>query len=300
MATRSRGPSAGFGWLNRGISVGFRHPKPLFGGAALITLAILIPTLITLPMQFYALRTGTPMQPVVSLWITAISMLLGLLCLPLYAGYLQVVDAAERGLVARAVDVIKPYREGKALRLIGYGLLIFAFYLAMFAIVILATGVGIVHWYMQALTAQASHQLPPTALPDGWGITALLCVVLGIFMMGFYSISLGQVALSNRSVFGAIGDGLIGALKNLLPLLILAVTLVLIWIAAAICFGIVVVVLALVGKLVGPWLVFVLMVPLYIALLLTAFTAMFGVVYHLWRDVCGDDIVMGMAEPVAA
>lgn len=300
MATRSRGLSACFGWLNRGISVGFRKPKPLFGGAALIMLAALIPTLITLPMQFYALRAGTPMQPATFGWITLLSIPLSLLVLPLYAGYLQVVDAVEHGLPARAGDIAKPYREGKALRLIGYYLVMLVVSLAIFAVVLAAVGGGTVHWYMEVLAAQANHQPPPTALPSGFWITFLLIMVLGIFMMGFHSIGLGQMALSDRSVFGAVGDGLIGTLKNVLPLLTLAVTVVLLWIAVAICFGIVFLVLALLGKLFGPWLMAALMIPLYIALLLTMYTTMFGVMYHLWRDVCGDDDVAGMAQSVAA
>ncbi|GFZ96693.1 hypothetical protein [Dyella caseinilytica] len=300
MATRSRGPSAGFGWLNRGISVGFRYPKPIFSGAILVMLAVLIPTLITLALEFYALHGGTPPQPTAFVWISAVSALLGLLILPIYAGYLRVIDAVEQELPVRASDVVKPYREGKALRLIGYGVVMMVVYFAMFAIVIAMTGGDTAHWYAQALTARANHQPPPTSLPDGFGITLLLCGVIGIFMMGFYSIGLGQVTLSNRSVFGAIGDGIVGALKNLLPLLMLALGSILIWIAVALCFGIVVFLLALIGKLIGPWLVLVLAIPLYIALILVTFTAMFGVMYHLWRDVCGDDIMTGTAETVAA
>ncbi|GLQ94438.1 hypothetical protein GCM10007901_33900 [Dyella acidisoli] len=299
MATRSRGPSAGFGWLNRGIRMGFRHPKPLFGGAVLVMLAALIPSFITLPMQFHSLHSGTPLPPTIFGWIMAISMLFGLLILPLYAGYLQLADAAERGLPARVGDVFKPYRDGKALRIVGYGVAMMAIYLAMLAIVIVATGGGIAHWYMEVLTAQANHQPPPATLPDGFWIAVLLIMVLGIFVMGFYSIGLGQVTLGNRSVFGAVGDGVIGALKNLLPLLMLAVGSVLIWIAVALCFGIFALLLALIGKLVGPWVVFVLIIPLYIALLLAVFTTMFGVMYHLWRDVCSDDIVAGTAEATA-
>lgn len=300
MATRSRGPSAGFGWLNRGIRMGFRHPKPLFGGIALVALAALIPSFITLPMQLQAQLSGTPLPPTFFGWTMGISLLFGLLILPLYAGYLQLADAAERGLPARARDVFKPYRDGKALRVIGYGVAMMAVYFAILAIVIAATGGGIVHWYMQVLTAQASHQPPPTTLPDGFWIAVLLVMVLGIFLMGFYSIGLGQVTLGNRSVFGAIGDGIIGSLKNLLPLLMLAVGFVLVGIAVALCFGIFAVLLALIGKLVGTWVVFAVIIPLYIALLLTAFTTMFGVMYHLWRDVCGDDIVTGTAEPLVA
>lgn len=125
-------------------------------------------------------------------------------------------------------------------------------------------------------------------------------MVVAIFMMGFYSIGLGQVALGNRSVFGAIGDGIVGALKNLLPLLMLVVGTILLWIAVGIGFGILALLLALIGKLVGLWLVFVLIIPLYIVLLLLVFTSMFGVMYHLWRDVCGGDIATGTAEAVAA
>jgi len=299
MTTRSKGPLTGFGWLTRGISVGYRHPKPLLGGAAFLFLACLLPSLITLPMQFQSLHAGTQLSPATFVWIMAGSMLLGLLIVPLYAGYLQVVDAAERGLPARARDIFMPYRQGEALRLIGYGLAILVVYVAMFGIIIAASGGGIASWYMQVLTAQASHQ-PPPALPHGFGIAMALFMVLGLFMMGFYAISLGQVALRHRSVFGAIGDGMIGALKNLLPLLVFAVSAVLVWIVVAIAFALVAILLALLGKLVSTWLVFVLIIPLYIAIVLMMFAAMFGVMYHLWRDVCGEDIVTGMAPAIAA
>jgi hypothetical protein len=300
MTTRSKGPGAAFGWLSRGISVGFDEPKLLFGAAALVGLAALLPTLITLPMQFYALHAGAPLQSGVFRWIPILSVLLGLLVVPLYAGYLQVVDSVERGLLPTIGEIFKPYREGQAPRLIGYGLLMIVIYFAMFAIVIVVAGGSTAHWYMQALTAQAAHQQPPTGFPDGFGITLLLFLMVAIFMLGFYSISLGQLTLNNHSVFGAIGDGFIGALKNLLPLLTLTVSLVVVWIGVALCFGIAFFIIAMIGKLVGPWLTLVLIVPLYIALLVLVFTAMFGVMYHLWRDVCGDDIISGVAEPAAA
>jgi hypothetical protein len=299
MTTRSKGPAAGFGWLKNGISVGYRHPKPLLGGAAFLVLACLLPSLITLPLQFQAMKAGTPPSLATYGLIMAISMLFGLLLVPLYAGYLQLVDAAERGLPARALDIFKPYRQGEALRLIGYGLVLILVYVALFGLIIAATGGGIVTWYMQVLTAQTNH-LPPPGLPEGFGIAMALFTLLGLLMMGFYAISLGQVALRRRNVFGAIGDGVLGALKNVLPLLVFAVSTGLAWIALAIAIAIVAVLLALLGKLVGAWLVFVLIIPLYIAIILIAFTVMFGAMYHLWRDVCGDDIVPDMAQAIAA
>lgn len=299
MTTRSRGPLAGFGWLKHGIGVSYRHPKPLLGGAALLVVACLLPSLITLPMQFHAMNAGTPLSPATSGWIIAASMLFGLLLVPLYAGYLQLVDAAERGLPARARDIFKPYRQGEAWRLIGYGLAKVVIDIAMFGIVIAATGRGIASWYMQALAAQASHQ-PPPALPHGFGIVMALFMVLGLLIMGFYAISLGQVALRRRNVLGAIGDGMLGALKNLLPLLVFAVSLVLAWIVVVIAFVLAALLLTLLAKLVGAWLVLVLLVPLYIATALVVFSVMFGVMYYLWRDVCGDDMVPGMAPAIAA
>ncbi len=298
MTTRSKGPLAGFGWLQHGISASFRHPKPLFGGAAFLLLACLLPSLLSLPLQLSLRNGGASPSPAIFVWILAGSMLLGLLIVPLYAGYLQVIDAAERGKPARARDVFKPYRQGEALRLIGYGIALIVIYLFLFGIVIFATGSSIVGWYMQALSAQANHQLPP-ALPPGFGLTFLLLMLAGLFVMGFYSISLGQVALRRRGVFNAIGDGLMGALKNLLPLLVLAFSLFIAWIIMAIALLIVIGVIVLIGKFAGAWLILLLGIPVYIAMLLLMFTVMFGVMYYMWRDVC-DGGASGAAEPIVA
>lgn len=299
MTTRSKGPLAGFGWLQHGIGAGFRHPKPIFGGAAFLLLACLVPSLLSLPLQLSLRNGGASPSPAVFVWILAGSALLGLLIVPLYAGYLQVIDAAERGQPARALDVFKPYRQGEALRLIGYGVALIVIYIGLFGIVIVATGSGIVGWYMQALNAQANHQLPP-ALPPGFGLTVLLLMLAGLFVMGFYSISLGQVALRRRGVFNAIGDGLMGALKNLLPLLVLAFSIFIAWIILAIALMIVIGVIVLIGKFAGGWLILLLGIPVYIAMLLLVFSVMFGVMYYLWRDVCGGDGASDAAQPIAA
>lgn len=298
MATRSKGAGAGFGWLTNGIRTGFSHPKPLFGGAAVLVVACLLPSLITVPMQFLATRAGTPLSPATTVVIMAVSTLYGLLILPLYAGYLQLVDATQRGQAARVSDIFGPYRQGEAWRLIGLGLANFVAYVAGFAIIVMATGSGIISWYMQSQVAQASHQ-PPPPLPGGFWITAALLMVFGLLMMGFYAISLGQVALNRHSVFGAIGDGIAGALKNVLPLLVFAVSSILAWIVVAIVLLIVVASLTLLARLMSPGLVLLVLIPFYIALFLLMFTVMFGVMYQLWRDVCGDDAAIA-TPPLAA
>lgn len=299
MTTRSRGPGAGCGWLTNGIGVGFRHPKPLFGGAAFLVVACLLPSLITLPMQFHAMRAGTPPSMATSLLIMAISVVFGLLIIPLYAGYLQLVDTVERGQAGRARAVFNPYRQGEAWRLIGLGVANFVIYIGGIAIIILATGGGIARWYVQALAAQANRELPPS-LPGGFWLAVALLMVFALFMMGFYAISLGQVALNRRNVFGAIGDGVAGALKNVLPLLVFALCAALASIAVMVVFFILVLLLALVGKLISIWLVFLIVVPLYIALFLLMFTVMFGTMYFLWRDVCGDSTMPPLPPQLAA
>jgi hypothetical protein len=44
----------------------------------------------------------------------------------------------------------------------------------------------------------------------------------------------------------------------------------------------------------------VLIIPLYAAMMLIMFAVMFGVMYYLWRDVCGDASVMEMTPPLTA
>ena len=290
MTTRSNRPMAGFDWLKRGINVGYANPKAVLGGAAFLLLFALIPALITLPIQFGVMRAGAQPDWTAFGLVMAISVLGGLLLIPLYGGYLQVIDAAERGLPARARDIFQPYRQGGALRLIGYGLAIFGVYVAALGIIIAASGMGIARWYAQLMNAQLHHQpLPADAMPDGIGMAVALVMVFGLFMMGAYAISLGQVALRRRNIFAAIGDGFAGALKNVLPLLVFVISLL----VAFIVFVVVIVLLAglltLLGKLAGTWLVLLLVAPLYVAVMVAMYATMFGTMYYLWRDVCGDD-----------
>ncbi len=290
---------AGFQWLQQGVGVGFRHPKPIFGGAVILMLIALVPALIMLPFQLHLAAAGTPPSPAFFDAVFAGSMLLGLLVIPLYAGYLQVIDASERGLPARISDIFNPYRQGDALRLIGYGLALLVTYALMIAIIMLAAGRGIAVWYLHVLAAQANHA-PPPGLPRGFGIAMALGTVMGLFMMGFYSISLGQVALRRRGVLNAMGDGFLGALKNLLPLIVLAVSALIAWIAMMVLLAVAFLLVGLLGMLVGAWLMLVLIIPVYLVLVPLMFTVMFGVMYHLWRDVCGGDTAPDPVEAIAA
>lgn len=300
MTTRSKGPAAGFGWLTRGFSAGFRHPKPLLGGAAVLLIAVFLPTLLTLPIRIHVMHGGTPPTPATSIGWILLSMLCGLLLMPLYGGFLQVIDAAEGDRPARVLDIFRPYRDGSALRLIGFGLLVLLLYVVMIVTLMLALGGGLLHWYVQMLGMPPQQPSVPPSLPHGFGVFFALSMVFALFMTGFYAIALGQVALSRRGVFASVGDGIVGAAKNVLPLLTLALGGLLAAIALAIAVMFVLMVVVLLGKLVGQWLVVVIAIPVYIALMMTIFVGMFGVSYHLWRDVCGPDEATVMPEPVTA
>jgi hypothetical protein len=277
------GPMAGFRWLMNAINLGRNNPKAVFGAAALSMVLMLVPSLLTVPLQMTGTQSAGRMAAVI-----AISMLFGLLLAPLYGGLLSIIDAAERGRPARATDVFAPYRAGGgAVRMIGFALGMLVVYAAIVAIVLGVVGTGIIHWYTEVLAAQAAKSTTMPALPAGFGTAVALFAVFWLLVMGVYAVGFGQVALAGRSPLAALKDGFVGSIKNLLPLLMLVVGLFVAWIAVALAVIVLVGIAALLAKLVGAWVLFVVAVPVYIALILALYVVMFGVMYFMWRDVCG-------------
>jgi hypothetical protein len=169
-------------------------------------------------------------------------------------------------------------------RIIGLALVMMIVFLAVFAIVVAAG--------RHRRVAVVSRDGDPVAercgrrVAEGIFTVFALCGVLGMFAGGVSALAYGQVSLANRSIFGALGDGFAGTLKNVVALVVLLVASVVLGILAAIVIGICFALLALLAKLVGAWLM-VLAIPLYLALLLSLYPLMFGVMYYFWRDVCG-------------
>lgn len=300
MALRSNGPLAGFRWLTGAIGPARGNPKAVFGGGALVVAILLLPMLVSFPLQFMAMRQGTPPSPALTWGLMAFWTVIGLLLFPVYAGYFRLIDAISRGQAVRARDVFAPYRQGEVLRFAGYALVMTVLYFAVVAVVIASMGGDILQWYGKALSGQMAQPPAITGFPPGFGRAMALACVLGLWMLGVYAIGLGQVALRGRSVFGAIGDGVIGSLKNLLPLLVFALCAIVAWIVLGIGFMLVGAAIALLGQLVGTWFMVACLVPLYLVLLLGVMALMFGVMHQLWRDVCGDDAAPTVAEPLAA
>ena len=291
MTTRALGPGAGIAWLKQAVNLGRNNPKAVFGGAALLLLAVFV-LAIGLSVVVGLLQAALNPGPAGAMGLMLVVMVPVLLLLAaLMVGYLRLIDAVENGRDARAIDVFAALRDtGTSLRAIGFVVLlaIVQNVLIVTLVGLLAKGVG--SWYLQNMQASmaGATQAPMTSLPDGFGIAFIVVLVISLFGYAVQAIGLGQIALRRSSVGSALADGVRGAAKNLLPLLVLAVVVVVACIVLALGVALLAMLIGVLAKIAGMWLAVLLGVPLYIAAVLAIYVVMFGVMYSLWRDVSGD------------
>jgi hypothetical protein len=294
MSTRAMGPGYGWSWLARAVNLGRGNPKAVIGAIALVALVALVPSVVQMLLQP---QLGG--QPNALLTVAGLTTLLSLIVFPLLiGGVLRVIDAAEHGRPAAAGEVFQAFRGGQGGgRLIGFGLLMTALYLLVFGTIIGSFGQGLPEWYMQLMQLSIDAGGKPVqpedipAPPSGLGMVMALGLLFGLFLGGAYAIGFGQVALGGRGVLAAVGDGLAGALKNLLPIVVMSVLSIVALFALILVVTLIGGVLALVGGLVHPAVAILLVAPVYLGMIMLMYVVMFGVMYHMWRDIC--------AEPVA-
>ena len=291
MTTRALGPGAGIAWLKQAVNLGRNNPKAVFGGAALLLLAVMV-LAIGLSVVVGLLQAALTPGPTGAMGLMLVVMVPVLLLLAaLMVGYLRLIDAVESGRDARASDVFAALRDtGTSLRAIGFVVLlaIVQNVLIVALVGLLAKGVG--SWYVQNMQASMSGaaQAPMTSLPDGFGIAFIVVLVISLFGYAVQAIGLGQIALRRNSIGSALADGVSGAAKNLLPLLVLALVVVAACIVLVLAIGLLAALIGVLAKIAGLWLAVLLGVPLYIAAVVAMYVVMFGVMYALWRDVSGD------------
>lgn len=293
MTTRAVGPGQGWGWLVRAVNLGSHKAGAIFGGAALmlvVTFALAIGLALVMGGVQMALKPGVAGGMLVSFLVFV--PLMAVIC-ALTVGYLRLLDAVENGRPASAGDVFAGFRDlgasGRALALTI--VLAIAQYVVMGALVaLLAPEFG--KWYLEAMQASQAGGAPPdpSTMPSGFGAMFASIVVVSLFCYAVQALGLGQVALRARGVFGALGDGLAGTAKNLLPLLVLLAVVLGVALLAGLAVLLLAMVIGLVGKAVGMWLAMLLAIPLYLAALLVLYVVVFGVMYFMWRDVCGDGV----------
>lgn len=294
MTIRAKGPLSGLDWLRRGLTCGRCNPRAVFGGAAVLMTAALVPSVVQALLQL-TLQPGE----LGTLAIAAVTTLLSAALLaPLMGGYLRLIHACAQGRPVHAREVFATFRSRHdARRLI-------AFAVALLLVQLLAAGVlaGLfreslaeLQQWMAQVTALSQQARPgqPVALPpppQGMGGFLGLGSLLALFVGGMFAVGLGQVALGGRGVGGALADGFAGAVRNLLPLLVLAVLAFGLMLAVSLGAVLVVAIVALLH----PALAAAVLLPLYVLFLIALYAVLFGVAYHLWRDVAGEGAAGGI------
>ena len=291
MTTRALGPGAGISWLKQAVNLGRNNPKAVFGGAALLLLAVMV-LAIGLSVLVGLLQSALNPGPTGAMGLMFLVMVPVLLLLAaLMVGYLRLIDAVESARDARAVDVFAALRDtGTSLRAIGFVVLLAIVQNVLIVVLVGALAKGVGNWYLENMQASmaGATQAPMTSLPDGFGIAFIVVLVISLFGYAVQAIGLGQIALRRSSIGSALADGVSGAAKNLLPLLVLAVVVVGACIVLALGVGLLAMLIGVLAKIAGTWLAVLLGVPLYVAAVVAVYVVMFGVMYSLWRDVSGD------------
>ncbi|WP_222565432.1 hypothetical protein [Novilysobacter antarcticus] len=306
MSTRAMGPMAGLGWLTRAINVGRNGPGAVFGGAALMTVVVLAAAFAGVAVQLALAATMGDSLTGMMVGTAVMSVLVLVIMAMMVVGFLRLLDKVESGSGARATDVFGGFGDlATSLRTIGLMVMLVVLQYVILVAVLMAFAGGFVRWYLQVLQSSIAGGADPavlTQLPAGMGVASVAMLVVGLVFYGVQAIALGQVVLRRRGVFSALGDGIVGAFKNLLPLLVFVIAAIVAMIVVAVAIILLAMLIGLLGKFAGAWLAAVLAIPLYIAGMLAMYVVMFGAMYHLWRDVCGGGATAGAmaTEGVAA
>jgi len=296
------GPLSGWRWLARAVNLGGGNPRAVLGGATLLALVALLPSVIQLVVQ-----NGLGVTSVgATIALMGFSVLFSLVVMgPLSAGYLRLLQATETGVPTRAAAIFDIFSDGQAVvRVIGVLALLLVVVLLLVGAVALAFG-GDFFLQIAAVMQELENAEPGTApslpsLPSGLGTLIGLTFILSMFFNGAYAVAMGQVALGGRDIPGALGDGLLGALRNVLPLLVMTIVVTVMGMVVLLVLGLLLALLTILGSLVHPALGIALAAPLYLAAIVVVYVVMFGVMYFMWRDVCGGQQAGGGQHEVVA
>ncbi len=293
MTTRAVGPGRGWGWLKQAINLGRNNPKAVFGATALMAVVALIPSVLQVVLQLVFKESPGVIMAVVAV-MTFVSLVVTSLMI---GGLLRVIHAAENGQPTHATAVFDPFGEPQLRgRLIGFGVLMMSIYVGVFVLVVSLFGQDFMRWYWELITSAQAMQAsggaaqPPDLanMPQGLGRIMAIGSLFGLFMGGIYAIGFGQVAVGGRSIGEAFMDGARGTIKNVLPIVVLAVlsvvAVLVLTVGVVLVVGIITLAVGAISKLLAAALV----VPIYFGMILLIYVVMFGVMYFMWRDICMD------------
>lgn len=284
MLMRAKGPGAGWSWLMQGFTVARRNPKAIFGASALFTLCLLLLIAVQLFVQYVMKPQGSGMLA----FLGVMMLVWGVFYPIVIGGFMRVIDASRNERPVSALTVFEPFRSGQGgARLALFGLCMLLVYVVFLALLVITVGHGMLSWYLQLLSHSPfdvqAHAL--SALPSSFGVTLALLTVFFLFYSGALAIGIGQAALRGQPSLAAFRDGIAGAFKNALPLLVLAVCGVLALFVFALVFGLLaalaMVVLTLASRLLG----IIFLIAIYLVMILLMYAFMMGVNYAIWHDV---------------
>ena len=299
MQMNSLGAGAGGSWLMRGIRITFGHAKPMLGTAALLLVLVIAVSLAMIVLEFvFGAVAKVP-------WlVTVVGFLFGTVLYPvIMGGYLRIIRRLELGQEAYPSQLLDPLLGGGGgMALIRFGLLMLLIYVVLGALVYFSFGGPVIDWYMHVMKLQASGVKPDAlpAIPGGF-IGAVLGMVL-IFSVAklIGALGVGQVALNGASPLEALKDAASGIFRNLLPLLVLALCML---VGALVIFAalfIVILIGVFLGKLVSVMLSVALMIITELALVMIGNAIAVAVVYAIWDDIAGGDSPQDTTETASA
>lgn len=301
MTTRTVGPASGWRWLMNAVNLGSGNPRAVLGGAALMMVVGMVPSVVQLLVQNVFGMAGAAAAVVLMLLSIAYSLVvMG----PLFIGYLRLLHASETGAPTHARAIFDVFSDRELVgRVIGLLMVLVTIGLVLFGAIALAFGndflahLAVVMQELESVEPGTTPTLPP--MPGGLATFMAALFIVGLFFNGVYALSVSQLGLGGRGIGGALRDGLVGALRNLLPLLVLAVTASVIGLVLLLVFALVAGVLILVGSLAHPAIGMLLAAPVYLVMMVGLYVVMFGVTYFMWRDICGVELPP-RADSVAA
>lgn len=289
-STRALAAGAGLSWLKCAVNLGRHNPKAIFGAVAVVAVAAAAPSLVQVVLKGLKLNAETTY--VVA---GAVSLVMVVVLPLLIGGVLRVIDAAEHGRPIHALAVFDLFKSGAGgARVVGFGVLNSILYIGAIALVIAVFGRELWAWYLELVSISAKND--PAAIsahigsvPSGLGTVTALCTLIALFLGGVYAVGLGQAAIAGKEIGAAFKDGIVGTLKNVLPILVLAAISFCLAFALILIFMVVIMALVAIGNLIHPLLTIVLVMPVYLGMLLLLYVVMFGVMYYMWSDICAAD-----------
>lgn len=286
MTERSVSLATPYRWLNEAVAMCRAHPRLLFGAAAVMLGAALLPSLLQLVLVALLKPSAT-----VSVAIQVLFVILGLFWMPpITGGFYRVVHAVHEGRAVQPFDVFAVFGDAAAaLRLIVTNLIFVVVTIAllalMFGLAFAFAGQALIDFFLSFSALKQGASLP--SLP---GVLLPLIIVLAIVMIVVSTaqqLAAAQVALSERSAAAAAGDALKVAVRNIGAWLLFYLPISLIAMVVIVVFGLVVgLVFGLLSAL-SPVLAGLLIAPLALALALVLYALVFCFYYQAWRDTLG-------------